>query len=312
MTVSRLAPGVEIVAVPGTGVAVRTQDGEFLRVDTAGVTAGELMARFAGGPRGSAALEQLVTAFEEAGFAASAGVRPLEGRTVLLLGDAALTGRLARRIVAEGAETGYVCPDDVAAMAERGDGSPPGATAVVWCLDSPVPEGLWDAADRLPSRGTAWLRCHREGFQAYIEPLAAAPGDVTSAHVRLRRLAATAAHRELAAYWSGSRSAETARVSGEASAALIAELLTADLVDWAGGRRPRPDRLPVRRRLRRVDLRDLTVGEHLILPVPAVAPLSRRTDGAGGGVSTAPLPGRQPRPAGEAVPPARGPRGAHV
>ncbi|MBT2489683.1 hypothetical protein J7E96_14400 [Streptomyces sp. ISL-96] len=273
MTVSRLAPGVEIVAVPGLGVAVRTQDGEFLRVDTGEVAAEDLIGRFEGGPQGTPALENLVQAFESAGYAGSDDERPLEGRTVFLLGEATLTGRLARRIAAEGADVKHIGPDEVAAMSEKGPRQDVTA-AVVWCLDSPVPDGLWEVADRLPERGIGWLRCHREGFQAWIEPLAAAPGDVTSADVRLRRLAATAAHRELAAYWAGSRSPESGGTGGEASAALIVELLTADLVAWAGGRH-KAGRVPVRRRLRRVDLRDLTVTEHLVLPVPAVAPLHR-------------------------------------
>lgn len=289
MTVSRLAPGVEIVAVPGQGVAVRTPDGDFLRVDTGEVAAGDLMTRLEGGAPGSAALEDLVLAFENAGYTGRDGELPLEGRTVYLLGEVDLTGRLARRIAAEGADVRYAAPDEVAAMAEDGAGPRAGApAAVVWCLDAPVGEGLWDAADRLPERGIGWLRCHREGFQAWIEPLAAAPGDVTSRDVRLRRLAATAAHRELAAYWAGNRSAETGPAGGEASAALVAELLAADLLAWAGGRH-RAGRLPARRRLRRVDLRDLTVTEHPVLPVPPVAPLTRpgvtvpSGTGAGGG-----------------------------
>ncbi|OEJ57365.1 hypothetical protein BGM19_04635 [Streptomyces agglomeratus] len=282
MTVSRLVPGVEIVAVPGQGVAVRTPDGDFLRVDTGEVAAEDLMTRLEGGARGSAALEDLVLAFENAGYAGRDGELPLEGRTVHLLGDVNLTARLARRIAEEGADVRHAAPGEVAAMAENGAGRPAGATAaVVWCLDSPVGEGLWDAADRLPERGIGWLRCHREGFQAWIEPLAAAPGDVTSRDVRLRRLAATAAHRELTAYWAGNRTAETGAAGGEASAALLAELLTADLVAWAGGRH-RAGRLPVRRRLRRVDLRDLTVTEHPVLPVPPVAPLPRTAATAAG------------------------------
>ena len=50
-----------------------------------------------------------------------------------------------------------------------------------------------------------------------------------------------------------------------------AKLLADDLTRWATGV---PDRCPVpaRRRLRRVDLRDLTVTEHPVLPVPEVAP----------------------------------------
>lgn len=118
-----------------------------------------------------------------------------------------------------------------------------------------------------------------------IEPLAAAPGDVTSRHIRLRRLAATPAHRELAAYWAGHRTPDTGPHPTEASAALIAALLTADLIAWAEAEAEagevegaavgtiRAAVLPVRRRLRRIDLRDLTLTEHPVLPVPDVAPL---------------------------------------
>ncbi|MEU0688822.1 hypothetical protein [Streptomyces uncialis] len=273
MAVSRLAPGVEIVDVAGAGLAVRTPDGEFLRVDTGEVAAGELLARLEGGPEGSRQLERLVRAFEDAGYAGARAGKALEGSVVLVLGDEALAGDVARRAAAEGAEVTRLRPDDVDAMAEQGSGTPDGPpTVVVWCLDSPVGPGLWDAADRLPAQGVAWLRCHREGFQAWLEPLAAEPGDVTSADVRLRRLAATPAHRELAAYWEGRRTAETGVPGTAASAALIAELLTEDLIAWAGGRR-RTGSLPVRRRLRRIDLRDLRVGEHPVLPVPRVAPL---------------------------------------
>ncbi|CAM5307141.1 hypothetical protein STENM223S_04054 [Streptomyces tendae] len=112
----------------------------------------------------------------------------------------------------------------------------------MWCLDGPVSEGLWDAADRLPERGIAWLRCHREGWQAYVEPLAAAPGDVTSAHVRARRLAATPAHRELAAYWSGPRTSGAPVHLTAPAAGLLAALLADDLslVDHRRARHGRP------------------------------------------------------------------------
>ncbi|GAA3004495.1 hypothetical protein [Streptomyces fulvorobeus] len=271
MTAGRLAPGVELVTVPGQGLAVRTQDGEFLRVGTGRVAVDELVARFEGGPQGSPELEELVTAFEDAGYAGERTARPLAGLAVHVLGDELPAGALANRAAAAGADI------------TRGDGhrlTVPGEGAgrpdvVVWCLDSPVPEGLWDAADRLPAQGVGWLRCHREGFQVWLEPLAAEAGDVTSADIRLRRLAASPAHRELAAYWAGHRTAGTPPCGTEASAALIAELLTADLIAWATGRRT-PGRPPARRRLRRLDLRDLTVSEHPVLPVPAVAPVPGR------------------------------------
>ncbi|WP_444971810.1 hypothetical protein [Streptomyces sp. SAI-25] len=282
MTRSRLAPGTGIVTVPGDRPVLRTADGEFFRIDTGRVGAGELVDRLTAGEgphagpsapasvsaSASTELDRLVAAFEEAGHAATEPrPAPLTGRTVHLLGDPALTEPLSRFAAAEGAEVHRATADGLAGLGGRRD------TAVVWCLDSPVPEGLWAEADRLPARHTAWLRCHREGAHAWIEPLACAPGDVTSAHVRLRRLAATAAHRELAAYWTGHRTPDTGPHPTEASAALIAALLTADLIAWTGDGHHRGTGPSARRRLRRVDLRDLTVTEHPVLPVPDVAPL---------------------------------------
>ncbi|WP_411080069.1 hypothetical protein [Streptomyces sp. cmx-18-6] len=282
MNRTRLAPGVGIVTVPGGRPVLRTSEGEFLRVDTGRVDAGALVNRLTAGekpPHGethaeahSAELARLVAAFEEAGHAVTEPRRPpLAGRTVHLLGDPVLTAPLSRFAAAEGAEVRPATADDVPALAGQRD------SAVVWCLDSPVRDGLWDTADRLPDHRVAWLRCHREGVHTWIEPLASAPGDVTSAHVRRRRLAATAAHRELAAYWAGHRTPDTGPHPSEASAALIAALLTADLIAWANGEPHRRTALPARRRLRRVDLRDLTVTEHPVLPVPEVAPLPAPT-----------------------------------
>ncbi|WP_097992751.1 hypothetical protein [Streptomyces sp. f51] len=306
MTRSRLAPGTGIVTVPGAAPVLRTSGGEFLRIDTGGVTGETLVRRLTGEetPVGqmpgedpqTAELARLVEAFEAGGHAVSVPPRaPLAGRTVHVLGDPVLTGPVARCAGAEGAEVRPITPDQVAELtrAAPDHGRPEGRVAVVWCLDSPVPEGLWDTADRLPDRRIAWLRCHREGSHSWIEPLAAAPGDVTSRHVRLRRLAATPAHRELAAYWAGHRTPDTGPHPTEASAALIAALLTADLIAWAEAEAEAagPDGaglptglstgfptglrtgLPARRRLRRVDLRDLTFTEHPVLPVPDVAPL---------------------------------------
>ncbi|WIY80431.1 hypothetical protein [Streptomyces anulatus] len=307
MTRSRLAPGTGIVTVPGGAPVLRTSGGEFLRIDTGGVTGEELVRRLAGegAPEeetpGEAAhtaeLARLVEAFEAAGHALSTPPRaPLAGRTVHVLGDPVLTVPLARCAGGEGAEVHRITPDGVAELARAApDDGAEGRVAVVWCLDSPVPDGLWETADRLPGRRIAWLRCHREGAHSWIEPLAAAPGDVTSRHIRLRRLAATPAHRELAAYWAGHRTPDTGPHPTEASAALIAALLTADLIAWAeaeaeaeagegagdeAGERAgagvgasRAAVLPARRRLRRIDLRDLTHTEHPVLPVPDVAPL---------------------------------------
>ncbi|MFE7134938.1 hypothetical protein ACFVIM_29165 [Streptomyces sp. NPDC057638] len=273
MSPVRLAPGVALVDVPGRGLAVRTPDGDFLHVDTGGVAASALIARLRGGgvtDRGSAqasgaddpALDRLETAFDQAGFLhGSSGGGPLSGRQVWLLGDPVLTTPLLRCAEGAGARVREIGAGELAAAREQRE-----PTAVVWCLDGRVPPGLWDEADLLPMAGVGWLRCQREGHQAWLEPLASAPGDVTSRDVRLRRLAATAAHRELAAYWDDMTPEPPGAGHSAASAALLAGLLTGELLAWARGE-------PARRPLRRIDLRDLAVSGHPVLPVPAVAPL---------------------------------------
>ncbi|NYV78337.1 hypothetical protein [Streptomyces sp. UH6] len=282
---SRLAPGVEVFPVPGRGLALRTDSGEFLSVRTAAADHAALLSLLSGrtDTPSDAELDRLLRAFGEAGYLAEHSPEaaspqwPAARRAVRLLGDAVLTEPLAACLTGLGAEprTDPPAADSAASPAALGDLLHGDPAAVVWCLDGPVPDGLWDAADLLPEHGVAWFRCHREGRQAYVEPLAAARGDVTSAHVRLRRLAATPAHRELAAYWSGPRtSGATERLTGPA-AGLLAALLADDLVRWATDA-PGTTGLPARRRLRKVDLRTLTVTEHPVLPVPDVAPMPRK------------------------------------
>jgi hypothetical protein len=279
---SRLVPGVEVVAVPGRGLAVRTAEGEFLSVRTQGADEEALLSLLSGAAAAPVdeELDRVLRAFEEAGYLTDGQRRPewpVARRAVRLLGDPVLTGPLAAHLAALGAEPRT-------APAAAASGTPPTTlddllreepAAVVWCLDGPVPDGLWDAADRLPEHGVAWLRCHREGWQAYVEPLAAASGDVTSAHVRARRLAATPAHRELAAYWSGPRTSGVPARLTPPAAAVLAALLADDLSRWATGA-PGTGGLPARRRLRCVDLRTLTVTERPVLPVPAVAPTPKK------------------------------------
>ncbi|MGA5205584.1 hypothetical protein [Streptomyces variegatus] len=279
MSRSRLVPGAEVVAVPGRGLAVRTPEGEFLSIRTGDADEQLLLSLLTGGgttARVDTELRRVIRGFEQAGFLAE-GTRPAEWpadrRHIRLIGDPVLTEPLAAHLTALGADPAMTTPrtspvdvDDLLATAPA---------AVVWCLDGPVPDELWDVADRLPEHGVAWLRCHREGWQAYVEPVAAGPGDVTSAHIRSRRLAATPAYRELAAYWSGPRtSGAPARLTVPA-ATLLAALLADDLSRWATGA-PDPAGLPARRRLRRVDLRTLTVTEHPVLPVPDVAPTPKK------------------------------------
>ncbi|NED25323.1 hypothetical protein G3I37_10510, partial [Streptomyces anulatus] len=100
MTRSRLAPGTGIVTPPGGAPVLRTSGGEFLRIDTGGVTGEDLVRRLAGegvteeatpgeetpvGGAHAAELARLVEAFEAAGHALSAPPpAPLAGRTVHL------------------------------------------------------------------------------------------------------------------------------------------------------------------------------------------------------------------------------------
>jgi hypothetical protein len=279
---SRLVAGVEVVAVPGRGLAVRTQEGEFLSVRTGSADEDVLLSRLTGVTTGSVGegLDRVVRAFEEAGYLAEGPQEsrwPAARRDIRILGDPVLTEPLAAQLAALGArplttETVTASGGSPVGVEDLLDSDP---SAVVWCLDGPVPDGLWDAADTLPHHGVAWLRCHREGWQAYVEPVAAAPGDVTSAHVRSRRLAATPAHRELAAYWSGPRTSGAPVRLAPPAATLLAALLADDLGRWATGASHTAG-LPARRRLRRVDLRTLTVTEHPVLPVPDVAPMPKK------------------------------------
>jgi hypothetical protein len=264
--------------VPGRGLAVRTAAGEFLSVRTAEADHDALLSLLSGADEvpTDGQLSRLLGAFQEAGYLADLPPEtpsprwPAARRHIRLLGDPELTRPLAAHLTALGAQPRTDPSPAVAPLGidELLHDSP---AAVVWCLDSPVPDGLWDAADRLPEHGVAWLRCHREGWQAFTEPLAAVPGDVTSAHVRARRLAATPAHRELAAYWRGPRTSGAPVRLTTPAAALLASLLADDLHRWASDV-PATAGLPARRRLRRVDLRSLTVTEHPVLPVPDVAP----------------------------------------
>ncbi|MFE8964047.1 hypothetical protein [Streptomyces iakyrus] len=275
MSHSRLVPGAEVVAVPGRGLAVRTPEGDFLTVRTGDADERLLLSRLTGDEtttRADTELDRVVRGFEQAGFLAD-GIPPAEWpadrRHIRLIGDPVLTGPLAGHLTALGADP-RTAPAGTTSPADLDDLLATAPAAVVWCLDGPVPDRLWDAADRLPEHGVAWLRCHREGWQAYVEPVAADPGDVTSAHIRSRRLAATPAHRELAAYWTGPRTLGAPVRLAVPAAALLAGLLADDLTRWATSA-PDTAGLPARRRLRRVDLRTLTVTEHPVLPVPDVA-----------------------------------------
>ncbi|MEU9605565.1 hypothetical protein [Streptomyces sp. NPDC048057] len=293
MNTPRLVPGAALVAVPGRGLALRTPDGAFLRVDTGEVPAADLLRLFAGADSADSAdkadsgageadaphdatgaLDQLVAAFQDAGYATTHPPRdptasrpPLAGTTLLLLGDRVLTEPVARLAADAGARPEPVDPDRLTARA-RAAGP---RCAVVWCLDRPVPPGLWDAADALARDGVAWLRCHREGAHAWVEPAAFDADGVTSADVRLRRLAATPAHRELDAYWAAPHERDGAGHTA-VTAAYTAALLVGDLVagiDDPAGRATAPRRFL----LRRLDLRDLTLTTHPVLPVPACTPM---------------------------------------
>lgn len=268
---SRLAPGVEVVVLPAVHgghaeLAVRTADGEFLRVCTGEVSATELLDRLMGSTSaGSPDVERLAEAFDRAGYLTRGPVEahwPEGRREVWLLGAEELTTPLTGLLRAAGARPRLAEPEELRL------GAP---AAVVWCLNSPAGQEVWRAADTLPQRGVAWARCHREGWQLWIEPLSVEPGDTTSAQLRARRLAATPAHRELAEYWGESRHQGHPVPLTPAAASVAAGLLADDLSAWATDAPPQAHGLPSRRRLRCLDLRHLSLSEHPVLPVPPVA-----------------------------------------
>ncbi|CAL9364804.1 hypothetical protein SUDANB15_00729 [Streptomyces sp. enrichment culture] len=134
MSPSQPAPGAEMVAVPGRGLAVRTADGGFLTVRTGDADEDALLGRLAGTVTGPEA-DRPVRAFDSAGcLTADQGT------------SAWLSGPLTAHLRAAGAEPRPGNPEDPAA----------GPPAVVWCPNGPVPEGLRDAADRLPARAGWW------------------------------------------------------------------------------------------------------------------------------------------------------------
>ncbi|MBB0247418.1 hypothetical protein FNQ90_25670, partial [Streptomyces alkaliphilus] len=143
---------------------------------------------------------------------------PAALRDVRVVGDPATADAVVRALRALGAGARTAGPADPAA--DR-------PSAVVLCAVPSVPIGGageaggaetteavpdidHELADRLFELGIPRQYCHREGAIVWMEPPALAPGDVTAAHVRARRLATTPAHRELAAHWSGAAVEEPA------------------------------------------------------------------------------------------------------
>ncbi|WP_201294776.1 MULTISPECIES: hypothetical protein [unclassified Nocardiopsis] len=152
-----------------------------------------------------------------------------------------------------------------------------GLAALLWIHDGPAPRA-WTGLDTLPEHGTACLRVSREGRHALLEPLTAAPGDPTHAHVRARRLAAAGSgHRHQSAYWADPAPLTGHEALDAADLALVTALAVADLRAWATGAPApagdlTPRALPATRRLRVLALDSGAVHDHPLLPVPPSAP----------------------------------------
>ncbi|MCE7083416.1 hypothetical protein, partial [Streptomyces sp. ST2-7A] len=202
---------------------------------------------------------------------------PAALRDVRVIGDPGTAADVARALRALGADARTTGSADPAV--DR-------PSAVVLCaVPSVSPAGETDGhpgtahridhelVDHLLALGIPRQYCHREGAIVWIEPPALEPGDVTAAHVRARRLAATPAHRELAAHWRGAAVEEPAPPLSVETRALLASILAADLAEVCGVLPPDTALPPVRRRLRRLDSATGTVTTHPVFPVPAVAPL---------------------------------------
>ncbi|MFV2195021.1 hypothetical protein [Nocardiopsis sp. LOL_012] len=129
--------------------------------------------------------------------------------------------------------------DDVAALIAAVDGAEAGVAdgestppwhLVIAYADSPAERGGWDRIDRLPRRGTAWLRAYREGENCFVDPICLTPDDPGSDQVLRRRLAASPTPRETDAWRRAA--APDAPPSPAARTLLVGRLLTVALT-WA-------------------------------------------------------------------------------
>mgnify|MGYP001198471805 CR=1 FL=1 len=230
-----------IARVPGTGAdalvgpdgtgAVRTSSGRFLRLQN---PAPGLVRALTGAPgedaedTDGAAYAQKLAAEMAAREADDAERRwPGERRGIALVGQGAPVDALAEAL--DGWDLPATrFPDAADLPADR-----------VWDLvvayaDAPRERAGWDALDRLPERGTAWLRAYREGGVCFVDPIAVSTDDPTAEQVRRRRLAASPVPGELDAWQRGAAASSRAPepLSPAASVLLTSRMLTVALA-WA-------------------------------------------------------------------------------
>ncbi|WP_017627594.1 hypothetical protein [Nocardiopsis chromatogenes] len=233
-----------IARVPGTGAdaligpdgtgAVRTSSGRFLRLQNpAPGLIGALTGtpdQGTGGTGGgeSGAYAERLAAEMSAREADDAERRwPSARRDVALVGKGAPVDALADALNGWGLSATHV-PDAAELRADR-----PWDLVIAYA-DSPRERAGWDTLDRLPERGTAWLRAHREGGVCFVDPIAVSADDPTAEQVRRRRLAASPVPGELDAWQRGAAASPHASdpLPSAACTLLTGRVLTVALA-WA-------------------------------------------------------------------------------
>lgn len=180
---------------------------------------------------------------------------PEHRREVCIVGTSPLVDELERVLEAWGARVTVV---------EPASQPPDDAAIVVAYAEDAHDRRRWSALDLLPQRGVAWLRVHREGENILIDPLALDASDPTSAHVAMRRVAASSATASTEAWQQAGPTAATP-VDGASRVLVLARLLHV-IVAWA---QDDEDVDHLRTTLWKLVPATGSVSEHTVLPFPA-------------------------------------------
>ena len=166
----------------------------------------------------------------------------------------------------------FLADSGVAATMVKDDaGHAPGGL-LLHVAGSPAGRSVYD---ELPGKGTAVLRCYREGELVFIDPLAVSAEDPTGSQVLRRRLAASPAAAELKA-WLDTPAASTDLDLQDTALGLVKARLLMSIAAW---QQDSPALLGLRRTLWRLDTATMVATEHPVLPFPEPATLDENRQG---------------------------------
>ncbi|PRA82460.1 hypothetical protein [Microbacterium sp. MYb66] len=245
--------GAHLVIGADGRLRTRLRTGRFALVDAPPTELLDALERGVDGR--SSSLDRLILEVQERESADSLRRWPEERRDVCLLGTDPLVGELERVLAAWGAQV---------TVADPASEPPEDAALVVAYAEDAPGRRRWSELDRLPGRGIAWLRVHREGEIVLIDPIALDPSDPTSVQVAARRVAASSAPASTEA-WQQAGPLTPGPVDGATRVLVLARLLHVILA-WAQGG-AELDRL--RTTLWKVVPASGSVSEHTVLPFPA-------------------------------------------